>query len=163
MQQSTGINAGTELDVAKLRDMICFFAGKGRDSLGKTKLMKLLYYSDFGFYAKHGKSISGATYTKYPRGPVPEDALRELPKMVADRVLEQKIVNVGGYAQESHLLVDNCGPYNLSRDEVAYLEHIWKKWGQKSVSAIVTASHEDPPWKAVDMYEEIPYSLAYFF
>ncbi len=162
MPQQAAITAEPGLNVDKLRDMICFFTDRGKLRLGKTKLMKLLYYADFGFYAEHSRPISGAAYTKYPRGPVPEDALRELPKMVTEGLLERKIENLSDYIQESHLVVNECQPQSLEDDELEYLEKVWARWEHASASTIVSASHAEAPWKSVEMYGEIPYEMAFF-
>ncbi len=60
----------------KLRDMLRYFIGHGQsdDTVGKTKLMKLLYYSDFLHYRDRGEAISWAHYRKLPLGPVPREA-----------------------------------------------------------------------------------------
>jgi uncharacterized phage-associated protein len=151
---------GTDFD--KLREMICFFAAKGGQSLGKTKLMKLLYYSDFGRYAIAGQSISGATYSKYPRGPVPEDAFTVIDQLVRENVLIPKPVFVAGYRQESHVLNGDCELTHLISEEQNMLSLIWGRWRVATASEIVSASHADAPWQSVDMYEEIPYALAHF-
>lgn len=49
--------------------MVIFFTYHG---VLKTKLMKLLWYTDFLMYKKYKKSISGISYLKYKYGPVPK-------------------------------------------------------------------------------------------
>ena len=51
--------------------MVLFFAHKSAGLL-KTKLMKLLNYSDMIFYKENGLSISGLKYAHLPYGPVPD-------------------------------------------------------------------------------------------
>ena len=46
--------------------------------LGRTKLFKLLYYWDFRYFSKHGKSITGYDYMTYPFGPVPEELYQKI-------------------------------------------------------------------------------------
>lgn len=51
--------------------MVLFFAHESSELL-KTKLMKLLNYSDMIFYKENGISMSGLKYAHLPYGPVPE-------------------------------------------------------------------------------------------
>jgi hypothetical protein len=64
----------------KLAAMTAYIARHGRH-VYKTKLNKLLFYSDFVNYHLNGVSISGARYVHLPFGPVPdryEQMLRNL-------------------------------------------------------------------------------------
>src|SRR5712672_1692203 len=49
--------------------------------LGRTKLMKLLYFVDFDHYEKYGESVTGAVYRKLPHGPYPKDEEKLIKKM----------------------------------------------------------------------------------
>ena len=52
-----------------------------RNTVGRTVLHKLLYYSDFNYYELFNQSITNESYRKMERGPVPihfEDAVSEL-------------------------------------------------------------------------------------
>ena len=51
--------------------MIAHIASSESD-IYKTKLNKLLFYSDFINYYLNGTSISGAKYVHLPYGPVPD-------------------------------------------------------------------------------------------
>jgi hypothetical protein len=61
----------------KLQELVLHIAKETKDdpNFGRTKLAKVLFYSDFAAYADSGESISGATYVRQPNGPFP----RELP------------------------------------------------------------------------------------
>ncbi len=53
----------------KMEQAILFFLEHINNvHLGRTKLMKLLYYVDFDHYEKYGRSITGAEYHKLPHG-----------------------------------------------------------------------------------------------
>ena len=55
-----------KIDEKKYRNIILFFANRVRNgTLGKLKLMKLLYFLDFDFFEKYGKSISGDEYLRF--------------------------------------------------------------------------------------------------
>src|SRR3982750_3214546 len=68
----------------KLGAMALYIAEKGKD-IYKTKLNKLLFYSDFINFYLHGRSISGAKYIHVPFGPVPEQYGRVLAELAEAR------------------------------------------------------------------------------
>ena len=59
-----------EMRLEKLFNMIVFFAEKQKPF--KTRLNKLLFYSDFCNYQKTGFSVSGTNYVAIKLGPVPD-------------------------------------------------------------------------------------------
>ncbi len=61
----------------KILNIIKYFK-KNTSNLGKTKLFKLLFYLDFSYFKKHGKTITGYDYYTYPYGPVPKELLEQL-------------------------------------------------------------------------------------
>ena len=64
-----------KINEKKYRNIILFFSEKIQNgTLGKLKLMKLLYYLDFDFFEKYGRSITGDEYLRFDNGPVPRMA-----------------------------------------------------------------------------------------
>ena len=62
----------TKINQAKYRNAILFFASRIQNgTLGKLKLMKLLYYFDFDFFEEYGRSVTGDEYLRFENGPVP--------------------------------------------------------------------------------------------
>src|SRR2546422_5346573 len=73
-----------KVNLRKLMQLIVFFAhDEVVKPLGKTKLFKLLYFTDVTHVRTVGEPITGAEYLKYPYGPVPRQGnfvLKELQK-----------------------------------------------------------------------------------
>ncbi|OMF28679.1 hypothetical protein BK133_18685 [Paenibacillus sp. FSL H8-0548] len=63
-------NGDVHFHTNKFLNMILFFTQHG---VLKTKLMKLLWYSDFLHFKRFQSSISGVTYIHKPYGPVPKE------------------------------------------------------------------------------------------
>ena len=62
----------TKINKKKYKNIILFFANRIRNgTLGKLKIMKLLYYLDFDFFEKYGRSVTGDEYLRFELGPVP--------------------------------------------------------------------------------------------
>jgi len=84
-----------KVNLRKLMQLIVFFAhDEVVKPLGKTKLFKLLYFTDVTHLHTVGEPITGAEYLKYPYGPVPmqgDFALKELRK---HRLISQTRVEI---------------------------------------------------------------------
>ena len=66
----------------KYKNAILFFAKKTQNgTLGKLKIKKLLYYLDFDFFEKYGKSVTGDEYLRFEHGPVQRMAEKILKQM----------------------------------------------------------------------------------
>lgn len=66
----------------KYKNIILFFANKIRNgTLGKLKMMKILYFLDFDFFEKYDTSVTGDEYLRFENGPVPRMAEKMLKKM----------------------------------------------------------------------------------
>ena len=83
-----GFNTNTVSTVAanyseeKLQQVILYFLEHINNvHLGRTKLMKLLYFVDFDHYEAHGVSVTGAAYRKLPHGPYPDKVEKLIAKM----------------------------------------------------------------------------------
>jgi len=71
-----------KINPIKYKNIILFFANKIKNgTLGKLKVMKLLYFLDFDFYEKYGKSVSGDEYLRFDNGPIPRMAEKILKEM----------------------------------------------------------------------------------
>src|SRR5207253_6659550 len=83
---------GTNYSEAKLQQVILYFLERINNvHLGRTKLMKLLYFVDFDHYEKYGEPVTGAVYRKFPHGPYPKKVEKLIPAMErADLVREVK-------------------------------------------------------------------------
>lgn len=92
-------------DYEKFCLMVLYFAQKSPELL-KTKLMKLLNYSDMLFYKENGISISGLKYIHLPFGPVPENYDVLFGIMSADHIAHIEVVYDNGY--EKHQIVSDC-------------------------------------------------------
>jgi len=57
-------------NIEKIANTILYFTEKDVQHLGKTKLMKLMFFADKLHLEKYGRVIFFDEYYKYPRGPV---------------------------------------------------------------------------------------------
>jgi uncharacterized phage-associated protein len=156
----------------KLINAIIYFVQQ--DSTVKlTKLMKLLYFLDFGHYRESGYSVTGQKYEAWPKGPVPVDVWAEIRngedrgihvRDVAKFLPVEQTIDAFGYdLRLTHGARFKNTPFNpremrILRD-VAYMFH------NVPASRIIEATHmPGTPWKKTYSTKgegaEIDYALA---
>ena len=129
--------------------------------LGRTKLMKLLYFVDFDHLEKYGRPVTGAVYRKLPHGPYPKDAEKLIKRMEAKGLVKEIKVPVGNYAQ--HRLITLTAKFNadaFTGAEMQTLEKVATDWADATAAQIEAATHAEAPWASTQDGKEIDYELA---
>lgn len=146
-------------DYDKFCAMVLFFAHKSKGLL-KTKLMKLLNYSDMIFFRDNGISISGMRYAHLPYGPVPENHDILFGAMAADHIAHVEVVFENGY--EKHLVIPDVAMMEgvLSDEELSTMEQIYQKFVSFGSVEISNYSHRERGYSETKTGDIIPYSYA---
>ena len=142
----------------RLGAMALYIAEKGQN-VYKTKLNKLLFYSDFINFYLHGRSISGAKYIHVPFGPVPEQygtALEQLAK--AGRI---KLLPAG--RQTFLIKSERAGDVELDAEELKTIDWVLETYGSLSASEISDLSHREKAYRFTRPGEQIAYRYAGLF
>lgn len=156
---------GTEIvsfSEEKLQQVILYFLEHINNvHLGRTKLMKLLYFVDFNHYEAHGRPVTGATYRKLPHGPYPKDAEKLIGKMERTGLLREMKVHHKGFTQ--HRLITLTGkfdPAKFSGAELQTLERVAADWADATAQQIEAATHREAPWAGTADGRKIDYEMA---
>ena len=153
-----------KIDSKKYKNIILFFANKIRNgTLGKLKLMKLLYFLDFDFFEKYGSSVTHDEYLRFENGPVPRMAEKILKEMAGKevRISERKIAT--GYKDQK--LIEPLKEFDINlfaKEELLFMEEIADKWEKFSGAEMKNASHGEAPWIATKPNEVIDYNLSFY-
>jgi len=153
-----------KINQKKYKNAIIFFAKRIQNStLGKLKMMKLLYYLDFDFFEKYGRSITGDEYLRFDNGPVPRMGEKILKQMEGKeiKITRRKIGN--GYNDQMH--IEALADFDVNvfeREELLMLEEIAGKWEKFTGTEMKNASHGEAPWIATSSDGIIDYNLAYY-
>jgi uncharacterized phage-associated protein len=153
-----------KINEQKYRNAILFFAHRIQNgTLGKLKLMKLLYYLDFDFFEKYGQSVTGDEYLRFENGPVPRMAEKVLKEMAGKDIKISKRKVADGYKDQIHIeaLVD-FDVNVFSREELLLLEELASKWERFSGTEMKNATHGEAPWIATEPDGVIDYNLSYY-
>lgn len=155
------------LDLDKIANALSYFASSKID-LFKTKVNKLLFYSDFLNYQRYGTSMFGITYKAIPFGPVPVEYEKIFKNLYDDDIIDVVQVPIDqNYAEKfiPHL------PFNSSlfNDiELKVLEDVVQKFKNKNTTQVVNISHEEPAWienqnsRNIISYKEYAFNLKAF-
>lgn len=150
----------------KYRQVILFFAQKMQNgTLGKLKLMKLLYFLDFDFFEKYGRSVTGDEYLRFEYGPVPWRGEKILKKMNGKEIKITRRKVADGYNDMQHIEPIEGKEFDVNiftREELLMLEEIADKWERFTGTEMKNASHGEAPWIATKPDNVIDYNLAYY-
>lgn len=147
-------------DYDKFCAMVLFFAHKSKELL-KTKLMKLLNYSDMIFYQENGVSISGIRYMHYPYGPVPRRFDILLDTISLDHVAHIEISSDdNGYERHQVIPDDEVPEGVLSEKELDVMERVYERFADFGSVKISSYSHKERGYISTKDGEIIPYSYA---
>lgn len=152
-------NGYRAFDYDKFCAMVLFFAHRSKELL-KTKLMKLLNYSDMIFYKENGISISGIRYAHLPYGPVPENFDILLGTMAADHIAHIEVFYDNGYEKHQVIPEEEMPAGVLSEDEIAALERIYEKFAGFGSVDISNYSHKERGYMETKKGEIISYAYA---
>ncbi|CAH1213289.1 hypothetical protein PAECIP111893_03663 [Paenibacillus plantiphilus] len=153
----TDLAGYSDFSLEKFIHMILYFATNG---VLKTKLMKLMWYSDFLYFKRQTVSITGATYVKYPYGPVPKDheiALAHLQHMNVIEVDER--TNDEGWTM---MMIQSSEPFDstiFSDDELKTMQEIeahFRDYGSRKISEY---AHNEIGW--LETVDKQPISYRY--
>jgi putative zinc finger/helix-turn-helix YgiT family protein len=132
-----------------------------QDRIFKTKLMKLLFYADFGHFKKYSVSITGARYARLPYGPVPDQFERWLAALVLDDESIQKEEDWNyDYPGEVYVSVTAPDLTIFSPSELrvlAAVKEVFQNFNAKKISDI---SHSERGYQETEISQLISYDYA---
>lgn len=152
-------NGFKAFDYEKVCAMVLYFSHKN-DELLKTKLLKLLNYSDMIFYKENGVSISGSRYVHLPYGPVVENFDMLFGKMANDNIARIDVICDGRYEKHQVVAEAQIPKGVLSDSELEVLERVYNKFVDFGSVEISNYSHEEKGYSSTLQGEIISYSYA---
>lgn len=152
-----------EYDAERFRRLALYIASRSVNdpAFGKTKLAKILFYSDFTAYLQLGQSITGAIYSKFPRGPFPKVMGDELEKIVSCGQGILASTPYFGKGQERLVAVKDVDAGMFTGSEISIVEQVIEALRGQDASGVAALSHAEPAWQTVRDWEPIPYDLAF--
>lgn len=148
-----------KFDLFRFSNMALYFLNE-IGPLFKTKLMKLLWYSDFQHFKANSVSISGVAYAHLPWGPVPDHHETLMAVLTEDKVL--KIVPEGGPNWDGDKIIAQEKPdlAVFSAKELEILEAVAARLGHLSSKRVSDLSHVEAAWRRTIDGQLISYHLS---
>jgi transcriptional regulator with XRE-family HTH domain len=156
--EDTRVTSNQEYDIEQYKAILtqCIKFGSDKDGkITKTKLAKLAYLIDFGWFYENLELLTGLSYRKLPLWPVPDAYFRTLEEL---QISESIVIELKWRTQ----LIENIGAPSedgLSMEQIAFIRKVCEKWKWKNTEEIVRYTHEQLPWMVCNDGEIIPYSL----
>ena len=131
-------------DLEKIAKVISFFS-KHTDTY-KTKVNKLLFYTDFLMYKRSAHSMTGISYKAIPYGPVPAEYDKMYIKLCDDDKINIKPVafSDGNYREKIIGMEYSTADFNSLELEV--LSSVLEHFKSSTTKEIVDISHYEPAW-----------------
>jgi hypothetical protein len=146
----------------RLRELMLFIADRceNEPTFGATKLNKILFYADFMSYALYGEPITGVTYKKLDRGPVPT-----VLKLVRDEMEVQGdiVVKKSSYhnlVQHRVISLREANLKKLKARDIKLVDEVIQALSKHNASEVSELSH-NRAWQIPGYGEPIPYEAAF--
>ena len=149
----------------KLKELIVYIATKcsSDENYGETKLNKILYYSDFLYFFKTYKPITGYKYVHLPRGPIPDD-MKKLLKKMQGRDIDIAIGKSGPYIQNKIIALREPDLSLFSPDMISHVDTVIDEVCNKrsfTANQLSELSHRNMGWLVTSNGEHIPYETVF--
>jgi len=159
-----------------IKDLILYISHnfESKESLWKTMLNKLLYFSDFNYCEWTWDLISGVNYRKLPFWPVPENINEILEEMQKDweiviqdekkydysikKIIPIKEPNLKTFEEidkQNRIEKPNYKPYEDLPKPTEIINQVLTRFRNWNSNAISELSHEDTPYKAAKNFWDL--------
>lgn len=148
----------------KFKEVLLYILNKigAKSNVGETVLYKLLYFIDFDFYEKYEEQLIGATYKKNTYGPTPVEFRSIVSDMIQSKEIEMVKSSFYLKEQKKYLPLRAACLDALSAKELALVDEVLNRLGDKNASQISEYSHGDIPWKVTEDMGIIDYETVFY-
>jgi len=129
----------------KYKQMILAFLRKS-GKIPKTKLAKLVYLADAGWYYYHLQSMSGMSYRKIKYGPVADPYFRIIDELCEDGQIEIEQTADGAMLIFQTRAGAKESLSEIKKEEAELIDNIGEKWKNKKTREIVEFTHNQLPY-----------------
>ena len=142
----------------KYKQMILSFLRHNK-KIPKTKLAKLMYLADAGWFYYHLKSISGMQYRKIQYGPVADSYFRIIDEMYENGQIDIEQTKDGAMLISQTRAGAKNALSEMKNEELELINGIGEKWKGKKTNEIVEFTHNQLPYLCASDNEIISLGL----
>lgn len=152
------IESGQIPNYQKYKEMTLSFL-RLEAQIPKTKLAKLLYFADFGWYYYHMESMSGMQYRRQKYGPVSDVYFRMIDDMLDNGEISVEQTKDGAMLISQTRSGAKVPLSQIQAEESLLIHHIEEKWKGKKTAEIVDFTHKQFPFLYAQENEIVSYAL----
>ena len=143
----------------RLGELFLYIARKCEQQkhLGTVKLNKLMFLADTLAYARHGRSLTGAEYTKEAQGPCPVRSSEVRKNLVKSKAALVQPTKEGD--RLTALRDANLGLY--SNEQIAVVNQVLSDFSANTGTELSSFSHKFEGWKLANTGEKIPFATVF--
>jgi uncharacterized phage-associated protein len=151
-------------DVKKFKEVFLYVLSRvgAYPNVGKTVLVKILYFIDFDYYEEKETQLMGMRYIKKQYGPYPilfDEIVNNMEKKgEVIRIMDTYF----NKHQQKYLPIREADLNCLSGNELEYIHKVINKYSLMSASQLTDYSHKDIPWLAAKDDEELKYEGVFY-
>jgi hypothetical protein len=150
-------------DREKFTALVHYVCHKADDPtvLGAVKLNKVLWYSDVVHYTVTGESITGETYVKRQRGPVPRHVMQAIDALVSVGKVARGKVDHYGFMKNEYISLREPDLSLFSPDEIARVDESFEHVCLNHTARSISEETHGVIWQLAEIGEEMPYSTVF--
>ena len=139
------VEAGESPNYEKYKQIILSFLRLDKN-IPKTKLAKLVYLADAGWFYYNLKSMSGMQYRKIQYGPVADSYFRIIDELYENGQIEINQTEDGAMLISQTRAGDKKALSEINKEESKLITNISNKWKGKKTKEIVEFTHNQFPY-----------------
>lgn len=151
-----------DLDEGKFDELLLYICERQitNRSFGYIKLNTLLCMSDFLFFRRWRRSITGVAYICGEFGPQAAGVVDRVAALESSGRLMLIEQQIGGYRQQRPMALDAADLFSFNGAEIAAVEHILRTTDGQSSAQLMDLSNELFHWRALPLGQPLPYEAA---
>jgi len=146
-------------DINKIKELVLYVASKNADNprFGSTVLNKMLYYSDFFWYAYRGESISGDTYVRNRFGPTPKHLMPAIDKLKSESAVAQAETTYYNFEQSRIVPLRESKSELFTKEQLELVDAVIGWLRSYSAQEVSEMTHRELSWNLLKNGEIVPY------
>ena len=146
------------IDRVKFKQMVHYICWKcdNPQTLGATKLNKIIWFAERTAFLRMGKSMTGVRFVKQERGPVPNAILPILRELEAERALAVRDTRSISYLKKEYIALRDPDFDAFTSREVSLLDAVIEAVCKNHTAGSISKLSHDEVWDMAKIGEEIP-------
>ncbi len=146
----------------RFKELILYVSHECLDdpTYSRTKLLKILFFSDFEAYGRYGTPITGMPYKKLPYGPAPATFPQLQSEMLRDKLIRIVVRRVYEHERQRVLPLKDAEVELFTAREISIVDSWIRFFWNKTAREVSRYSH-GKAWKLTDEGDAIPYEAVF--